>query len=257
MSVNAQQQTGTNPSQQTSHANTWIKLDCRITGYPTPWVQWYRNGKLLRNKQGRLNIRTSKWARRRDVQLSRLEIKLRPGKNETGIYECRAMNVAAREPVVGTYTLLVLPAHYALIPMQPPEPLSHEFDQVASTQAASPVHSPAPAHTPAPSSTRRHQQATTTTTTTMSRPAAQTTAPTTTTTTTTSTTTRRPTASSSAKTIGPNRGPPPGSPSNSIQEPATRTPVVGQRCPAEANDNFCLNKGTCVLIEHIGEYFCK
>jgi len=33
--------------------------------------------------------------------------------------------------------------------------------------------------------------------------------------------------------------------------------VVGQPCPSEANENFCLNKGTCVLIGHIEEYFCK
>lgn len=95
-----------------------IKLDCNVTGYPTPWIEWFRNGKLLRNKSGKLNIRNSKWKKRYNVRLSRLEIIPQVGKNDTGVYECRAMNVAAREPVVGAYTVLVMPTNYAIIPMQ-------------------------------------------------------------------------------------------------------------------------------------------
>lgn len=122
----------TNNQDNNSYLPNRIKLDCRVTGYPAPWVQWFRNGKLLRNSNshsssssnnnkaaGRWSVQTSKLKGRHNVLLSRLELDLRAGRNETGIYECRAMSVVAREPAVGTYTLLVLPAQYALIPMQP------------------------------------------------------------------------------------------------------------------------------------------
>lgn len=179
---------------------TRIKLDCRAQGYPAPWIEWYKNGRLLRNKSnGRLSVRTSRWRRKQNARLSRLELVLEPGRNETGIYECRAMNVVAREPVVGTYTLLVLPAQYALVPMQP---------ELVARQAE-PAPTPSAAPTPAQASLappRQQQQ--------------------------------------------PERN----ETNNSIQQ---EWPEKGQPCPREAHDNFCLNKGTCVLIGHIEEYYCK
>lgn len=126
----------------------YVNLDCRVTGYPTPWIEWFRNGKLLRNKplqqqQNNHNklssgnkvpikyqIKNNKWRKRHNVRLSRLEIELQSGRNETGIYECRAMNVASREPVVGTYTLLMQSNQIALIPLQTLASQTNEADSM-------------------------------------------------------------------------------------------------------------------------------
>lgn len=199
---------GASQGQDRARSGLKIKLDCRVTGFPAPWIEWYKNGRLLRNGP-RVSLRTSRWRRKQDVRLSRLELELAPGRNETGLYECRAMSVVAREPVVGTYTLLVLPAQYALVPMQP---------ELVAAARREPQKGAAESSTPAP-----------------------TTAPT------------------------PSRAP---EPASSTQRPAKEAPatnnsihqewpVVGQQCPREAHDNFCLNKGTCVLIGHIEEYYCK
>jgi len=228
-----------------------VKLDCRVTGYPAPWIQWFRNGKLLRNRRGRMSIRTSRWKRRHDVRLSRLELELRAGRNETGVYECRAMNVVAREPVVGTYTLLVLPAHYALIPMQPPMASSESQEEAAAAEEQRRRRTQQ-AGEAAPTATSAHPPSAAVTT---------------------SATTPSPPAAAQAPGDAGGRARKPAEPqmekekqqqqqqqegetaqlANSIQE----SPVVGQPCPREAHDNFCLNKGTCVLIGHIEEYFCK
>lgn len=191
-------------SSQARTEPTRIKLDCRAQGYPAPWIEWYKNGRLLRNKpNGRLSTRTSRWRRKQNARLSRLELLLEPGRNETGVYECRAMNVVAREPAVGAYTLLVLPAQYALVPMQP------------ELVARQPVESaPAPTARGPPTSERP----------------------------------------SSAPTSQPSSASPANETSNSIQQ---EWPEKGQPCPREAHDNFCMNKGTCVLIGHIEEYYCK
>lgn len=235
-----------------STSSNKIKLDCKVTGYPTPWIQWFRNGELLRNGKSNYSIKMSK--RRYNVQMSRLELELNSGRNETGIYECRAMSVIAREPSVGTYTLLVLPsAHYALIPMQPVDngELQHQRAQQPAKQAGSQQDQPANQISGTPATML---------------PASYTTTPTTTTTTTTTSTT----TTSTSTTPAPSTTALPAT--NSIKEaPATsarpaatnggpssdQSQPAGKPCPLDAHDNFCLNRGTCVHIEHIKEYYCR
>ena len=71
--------------------NSRLQLNCRALGNPSPWVEWFRNGKLLRNRPGRFQIRTGRSVGPRGAQarLSQLELELRPGRNESGIYECQ------------------------------------------------------------------------------------------------------------------------------------------------------------------------
>lgn len=244
--------------------------------------------------------------------MSRLELELKFGRNETGIYECRAMNVVAREPVVGTYTLLVLPAHYAVIPMQPPVVggYSGELPENGISPEASQESSSLSSQTTTTTTTAQAQATTQTQTTSSSSSSiasiaiAATSTPTTTTlapqqaaaaaaadqarqqqqqqqqqiiandqsnsnSNSTSVKTSTSTSTSMAPTLAPTQTilaqntssvsqlhlkaqEPMGN--NSIHEPPL---VVGRPCPKEAHENFCLNKGTCVLIEHIEEYFCK
>lgn len=223
-----------------------IKLDCNVTGYPTPWIQWFRNGKLLRNKpNGRLSIRTSKWRRRHNVQVSRLEFALQPGKNETGIYECRAMSVVAREPSIGTYTLLVLPAQYALIPLRPEGELEKP--------------SPPPANRPGPAYLMPAEAGSSSNATLAGQSngtAANTTE--------LATSTTPAPAPSSPASAAPEAGeqatkaPAEADATTPDQAAATKQQQpVGLPCPVEARDNFCLNKGTCVHLEHIKEYYCR
>ena len=358
--------TNSNSSSSNNKAKR-VKMDCRVSGNPAPWVEWFRNGKLLRNRLGGhrgVRIKTSKVARRPSERLSRLEIELQAGRNETGIYECRAMSVAAREPTVGAYTLLVLAERqFALVPMQQVSAggqtngLGANGDHLdANTSSASRAivqigkdtsgKVPSASVTPltsdelTPTSAGRQQQqqhsenvqqqqqqqqsetsdrqqseATQTTPTTTiatdSKQAAETNAntlaghhqngfPTTirgsgdggagtmapgTTTATTSRPAPGEISSNENGTDSDGRrvqqsqsgsgsslpaaaskggaGTEQASLPNSIQrtspsEGRKSSPVVvGQPCPGEAHDNFCLNRGTCVLIGHIEEYFCK
>lgn len=290
-----------------------IKLDCRAYGNPAPWVEWFKNGKLLRNKQGRYRIRTMKWnnssqgtTSRRGAggrqpaavsRVSRLEVELRSGRNETGIYECRAMNVAAREPVVGGYTLLVLPEQqFALIPMQqsagsaaatlapeataqlvpindktsaksepqvqqqrgewtptsksaPSTIASEQQQQVGSATSAAPTLASAATSQAGHSSsslgatTSSAQQSSAAPDSRAEASGEEATA----TRATSATTTLPPTSGNKFEQKQQTNG------SSGKSSPV----VVGQPCPREANENFCLNKGTCVLIGHIEEYFCK
>lgn len=258
-----------------------ISLDCKVVGYPLPWVEWFRNGKMLRNKSnGKVRIRTHKQRRRHNVRFSRLELDLAPGNNETGIYECRAMSVAAREPVVGSYTLLVLPAQFALIPLHPRP--QHEAELEEPTRPGEPS-TTAPTSPPTPTSPAPLEATTeaaavqmTSQTTTIS-PTTTTTTATVSTTSTTTTTTKRPTAQPAATLIESSSGnqaaaetsqqrpDSEGQPSRSGERranEATKMAANGSNinylpCPRDAHDNFCLNKGTCLLIGHINEYSCR
>lgn len=340
-----------------------LKLDCRVQGNPSPWVQWYRNGKLLRNKRGRLQMG---WTRARRGRVNRLQIELRSGRNESGIYECRAMNVAAREPAVGAYSFLQLPEQqFVLIPVAgqqaattsnqeqgppsasggggqtvagaPPEQANgpaggQEAGAKGGPSAAGQVQQgdwvgvdarpaqatggraeggpsgpkpragDAPANPQtgehAPSSTRRprteqdtppagselreaggaageQRQESHAGGNSGGRPPAAKQAdkdrdrdkggP-----------TNQAEASAASKVgpeperaaaVGQTQGTAPREPggggsngagAGGSSAAANSSPVVvGQPCPSEANENFCLNKGTCVLIGHIEEYFCK
>lgn len=280
-----------------------IKLDCKVTGFPAPWVQWYRNGKLLRNEPGRFSVRTSKWrepsaagTRTGSARLTRLELQLAAGRNETGIYECRAMNVVAREPALATYRLLVTPTVLAVIRV---EPAAGSSTQTGRSQAPPLVPTPAstsPVEGPPPGSTNvttapagnlgqaiNTAISTTSTTTTTQPPALVTTAAPQ-----TSPSSGLVVPSSNAIALGALK--PTGKHKSGIEaakEPASRPPALllpsraaktsgsagggggprapaptgpeltGQPCPKEAHDNYCLNKGTCVLIGHIEEFFCK
>lgn len=213
-----------------------LRLDCRVLGYPAPWVQWYHNGRLLRNRPNQTVIRTNRWRRRRNVRLSRLELELRPGGNESGDYECRAMSVAAREPVVGAYSLLVRPDRLRLVPVQAPAGSELPAEWAAEGRTGEPAAGGGPRSAPKPERERTQQVA--------------------------------PTGPPAGRELRPEEGPASSSaPASSTPAPAAKghsesnrrpaAALVGQRCPREAHDNFCLNRGTCVLIGSIEEYFCK
>lgn len=40
-------------------AKNKLRLKCKVSGNPQPWVEWTRNGKRLRNK-GRISIKNTK-----------------------------------------------------------------------------------------------------------------------------------------------------------------------------------------------------
>ncbi|RWS13620.1 protein vein-like isoform X1 [Dinothrombium tinctorium] len=76
-----------------------LRLRCKVTGNPFPWIEWFRNGKRLKSR-GRIVIRNKK-------RVSRLEIRNVQPSTDTGYYECRAMNVVAREPSIGRARIVV------------------------------------------------------------------------------------------------------------------------------------------------------
>lgn len=212
-----------------------------------------------------MSIKTSRWKRKYNVRLSRLELELQAGKNDTGIYECRAMNVAAREPAVGTYTLLVQANQIALVPLQPassqnvPQTANSSPQQVQTSTTVRPNLYGTSSSTP---SSRQLEQTTSTLasviqqasqTKTMTSQTGESNSTSTTMIVTSQITTRAPSSNRS------NGGREPIASQSHQMQPSSsqQTPVVGQPCPREAHDNFCLNKGSCVLIEHIEEYLCK
>lgn len=265
-----------------------------------------------------VNIRTTKWKRRHNVRISRLEFELQSSRNDTGLYECRAMNVAAREPSVGTYTLLVQPNQIALVPLQIPQPeagsassnnensLSGSGQQSSTTERPPTTSEPA-GQTPTPSEQTKYSTGSGNTTTASSSRTNETSISTSTTKSISveadvssssampsfisresSTTTQAPTSvwldvssnrndkhkynpqqhsnqqqqqlhqhQQQTNNNQPNRDDPSKQNNNIHHQGGPQNPVVGQPCPRDAHDNFCLNKGTCVLIEHIEEYLCK
>jgi len=75
-----------------------LRLRCKIFANPQPWVDWYRNGKKLRNK-GRISIKNTK-------KISKLDIS-RVESSDSGYYECRVQNVASKQPVVSKTRVIV------------------------------------------------------------------------------------------------------------------------------------------------------
>ncbi|CAG2108245.1 unnamed protein product [Medioppia subpectinata] len=69
-----------------------LRLGCKVSGNPLPRVEWFRNGKRLKNR-GRVAITTRR-------QTSRLEIRRVSHLTDSGLYECRARNVVTRQPTV-------------------------------------------------------------------------------------------------------------------------------------------------------------
>lgn len=200
-------------------------------------------------------MRTRKSTRKYNVYTSRLELELYEGHNETAIYECRAMNVAAREPAVGAYTLLALPSNYTLIPMgatlatHPPSD-AHQDKRAKNQRPYKDSTSGEQEATIAPLA----EQAATKQVSNMQQSTTTTTVATTTTTTTPTTTTSTSASSNNQQQIAKSQSLDLDHSNSIAPQPA---PNVGQACPREAADNFCLNKGTCVHNWHIGEYFCK
>lgn len=222
------------------------RLGCRASGNPAPWIEWYRNGRLLRQSGAHHRVLSAKprWVRGQATRLSRLELELpgqqwpeasggsqrnasRPVAVGATLIECRAMNVAAREPSIGGYSLL---------PWQGNRLALIALDYKGGSHA--------------------HSSASTTTTTTS--------------TTTTTTTTRPPSlAAAPNPTASPRQaGGALRHHTNATVTAAPRapadTPTPAQRpvapqptCPPEYMYNYCLHGGKCVFNAQICEYSCK
>lgn len=197
------------------------------------------------------------------------------------------MNVAAREPAVGTYTLLVQSNQIALVPLQAPSPNVGEpiggsaptlsgQQQVMHTGTSTTPRAPSPSRAAAGAgagllpTSRPSEQAAKPTQAIMSQQqisqgAKSTTMdaepPTTLTSTSSAIATTRapPTTARTASNNNnnENKNQQPNTSNKNPHSPGPQSPAVGKPCPREAHDNFCLNKGTCVLIEPIDEYMCK
>ncbi|CAG2167023.1 unnamed protein product [Oppiella nova] len=76
-----------------------LRLGCKVSGNPLPRVEWFRNGKRLKNR-GRVTITTRR-------QTSRLEIRRVSHLTDGGYYECRAMNVVSRQPSVARQRVII------------------------------------------------------------------------------------------------------------------------------------------------------
>ncbi|XP_054166654.1 uncharacterized protein LOC128964121 [Oppia nitens] len=76
-----------------------LRLRCKVSGNPLPRVEWFRNGKRLRNR-GRTVIREHR-------HTSRLEIR-RVNPSDGGYYECRAINVVSRHPSTAKHRVYII-----------------------------------------------------------------------------------------------------------------------------------------------------
>ncbi|KAG9510233.1 hypothetical protein GZH46_01232, partial [Fragariocoptes setiger] len=291
-----------------------VTLECRVDGNPIPWiVGWFRNGLPMRvplqrlsqaqarrnqnstntsitTKPKRVSIITTSTTlkgspatmrgRRTATLVTRLMIERANDKNDTGYYECRAMNVLAREPAVGRFRVLVLHHHTTTAPAAASQhitpsaaansssstfvrsPYNHSTDNKDSHLHRHPHNMSMSAInlTPALSTAKPHQHIFTvpdimitpthntillaaTTTTTISVPTTPAaTYQTIRTTTTTATIARTATTPvPELETAAP--GPP-------------EAPSIGRPCPNGVNEAFCLNNGTCTYLENIRESIC-
>jgi len=91
-----------------------LRLRCKVAGVagnPFPRIQWFRNGRKLRNSR-RISIINKR-------KSSLLEIRKVRASLDTGYYECRASNALVKEPAVARVRVIVTR------PVQSTTPKSH------------------------------------------------------------------------------------------------------------------------------------
>ncbi|XP_035215496.1 uncharacterized protein LOC118189064 isoform X2 [Stegodyphus dumicola] len=104
-----------------------VRLNCHLTGNPIPWVEWYKDGKMITSK-GRLRVKTKR-------RTSKLVIRrVRP--SDRGVYECRAGNVVQKQSVSSSATLTVARKRTTKKPSPSPPSTSTLTSTLTTTQSS-------------------------------------------------------------------------------------------------------------------------